>query len=263
MLIHPAILALVIVSLTVSGLLAMAGGFAVQVLRHWDIRSGSERQLRLERRTYLVSTLMAFAFLAQSLSLLLFVYTAESLSEQFVGAMCATGVLNVNAWGWPTLALKIILFFAGAAWLMLNRVDLQGRDYPLVRPKYALLLALIPLVWAEAVLQLVFFLQLNPDIITSCCGALFTPEGEGVAAELTGTAPGTALVLFYVFALGSLAAGLVTVWRRRGGALHAPRAPYPKRMRLSSPKRVKTPRAHPPSMSGFSSLMCHLSGSVR
>lgn len=221
MLIHPAILALIIVSLAVSGLLAMAGGFAVQVLRHWDIRSGSERQLRLERRTYLVSTLMAFAFLAQSVSLLLFVYTAESLSEQFVGAMCATGVLNVNAWGWPTLMLKITLFFAGAVWLMLNRVDRQGRDYPLVRPKYALLLALVPLVWAEAVLQLVFFLQLNPDIITSCCGALFTPQGEGVAAELSGTAPGTALLVFYIFGLAALAAGLVTVRYRRGGILFA------------------------------------------
>jgi hypothetical protein len=115
-------------------------------------------------------------------------------------------VLNVNAWGWPTLALKITLFFAGGAWLMLNRVDIQGRDYPLVRPKYVFLLALVPLVWVEAALQLAFFLQLDPDIITSCCGALFTPEGEGVAAELTGT---------------SIAAGLFVTQHRHGGALFA------------------------------------------
>ncbi len=218
MLLNPAILALTGVSLAVSALLALAGGFALQVLRHWDFTSGSERQLNLERRTYLISTLMAFGFLAELLSLLLFVYTAEALSDQFVGAMCATGVLNVNAWGWPTLYLKMTVFFVGAAWLMLNRVDRQGRDYPLVRPKYALLLLLVPLVWAEAGLQTLFFLQLDPDVITSCCGALFTPEGDGVAAEVTGTKPGTALALLYGSAAALLASGLWLIRRQSGGS---------------------------------------------
>ncbi|MEZ5581200.1 MAG: hypothetical protein R3F40_18405 [Candidatus Competibacteraceae bacterium] len=67
-----------------------------RILRHWNIHSGSELQLRLERRTYLISTLLGFALGAELLSLLLFAQTAESLSGQFVGAMCATGVLNIN-----------------------------------------------------------------------------------------------------------------------------------------------------------------------
>ncbi|MEO5344407.1 MAG: hypothetical protein H7842_13945, partial [Gammaproteobacteria bacterium SHHR-1] len=87
MLLSPAILALVLVSATVSLMLLLASGFAAQLLRHWDLGSGSERQLVLERRTYLISTLLAWAFAAQLLSLLLFVYNAESLSGQFVGAM--------------------------------------------------------------------------------------------------------------------------------------------------------------------------------
>ncbi len=58
MLLNPAILALIGVSLAVGGLLALAGVFSAQVLCHWDFASGSERQLNLERRTYLISTLM-------------------------------------------------------------------------------------------------------------------------------------------------------------------------------------------------------------
>ncbi len=221
MLLNPSILALSVASLAVSGLLLLAGVFCVQVLRHWDITSGSERQLSLERRTYLISTLMAFAFLSEILSLLLFVYTAEALSEQFVGAMCATGVLNANPWGWPALYLKMAVFIVGGVWLMVNRVDRQGRDYPLVRPKYALLLALIPLVWAETAVQILFFLELDPDVITSCCGALFTPEGSGVAAEITGTAPGIALAALYLSAAVLLGSGLWLMRRRTGGMLFA------------------------------------------
>jgi hypothetical protein len=218
---HPAILALLGVSAVVSALLGLAGVFAVQILRHWDFRSGAERQLILERRTYLIATLVAFALLAGGVTLLLFVYTAESLADQFVGAMCATGVLNVNPWGWPTLYLKIVLFFAASAWLALHRLDRQGRDYPLVRPKYGLLLALIPLAWAETLSQWQFFLGLDPDVITSCCGALFTPAGRGVAAQFTGVAPGIALTLLYGLALATCAAGLWAARRGRGGVLFA------------------------------------------
>jgi hypothetical protein len=217
----PALLALTLASLTQASLLLLASGFALRILRHWDLNSGSERQLELERRTYLVASLVAWVFGASLLSLLLFVYHAEQLSSQFVGAMCATGVLNANAWGWPALYLKMALFFAGAAWLLLNRVDNRAPDYPLVRPKYALLLLIAPLALAEALLQWQFFAGLNPDLITSCCGALFGPDSTGVAAELAGIDPAASLTALYLSGLTVLASGLIYRWRGWGGHLFA------------------------------------------
>ncbi len=192
MFLNPSILALLMVSLVVSMLMLLAAGFAMAILRSWDISSGSEQQLKLERRTYLISTLLVFCFVAELVSLLLFVYNAEQLSGRFVGAMCATGVLNANPWGWPTLFLKIGVFFSGAAWLVLNRVDNRAADYPLIRIKYGALLLIFPLVLVEAVVQARFFLGLNPDVITSCCGSLFSPQGQGVAAEVSGIDPARA-----------------------------------------------------------------------
>lgn len=221
MLLSPPVLALNMVALVVGVLMLAAGAFAVQVLRHWDIVSGSELQVRLERHTYLISSLVAYCFAAELVSLLLFVYNAEQMSDLFVGAMCATGVLNVNAWGWPTLFLKIALFFTGAVWLILNHVDNQAPDYPLIRVKYRLLLLIAPLAAVEAGAQLVYFLALDPDVITSCCGALFTPEGGGVAAEVSALQPRTAMPALYGSGLAVLAAGAFYGYRRRGGAAFA------------------------------------------
>jgi len=208
MLITPAIVALQLIALSVAGVMLLAGGFAWRILRYWDIHSGSELQVRLERQTYLISTLLGFALGAELLSLLLFVHTAENLSSQFVGAMCATGVLNINAFGFPTLLLKITGFFLAALWLWLNWVDNQGYDYPLVRVKYGLLLAIAPLTVLEGVVQTRFFLGLEPEVITSCCGSLFSAEGQSVAAELAGWPARPALAIFYGMAGGLLVVGL-------------------------------------------------------
>jgi hypothetical protein len=221
MLLNPAILALIMVSGVVLLMVITAGLFALRLLRHWNIDSGSEQQLCLERRTYLISTLMGWVFAFELLSLLLFVYTAESLSGQFVGAMCATGVLNANTWGWPTLFMKITLFFGGALWLAINGLDNRGYDYPLVRHKYALLLLLAPMVVAEVVFQSRFFLALSPNIITSCCGTLFSSRAEGVAAEVSAMPAKTMAWALALSGVAVLTSGLGYLKWRRGALLLA------------------------------------------
>lgn len=221
MLLNPAIMALILVSLVVTLMALLASVFALQVVSRWDIGSGSQRQLELERRTYLISTLLTWAFASELISLLLFVYNAESMSGQFVGAMCATGVLNVNGWGWPTLLLKITIFFSGTTWLALNYLDNQGYDYPLVKLKYSLLLLIVPLVIAEFITQWLFFTNMSPDVITSCCGALFSANAQGVAAEVSGVKPGVSMVTFYGTGFAVLASGAWYALKQRGGLLFA------------------------------------------
>jgi hypothetical protein len=197
MIFQPAIIALLLASAICVLALAASAPFAVEVIRRWDIRSGSERQLRLERRTYLFSTLLTFVLVAQLAAVLLFVFNAEKMSDMFVGAMCAVGTLNVNPFGFPALNAKIALFFLAAMWLAINHVDSRARDYPLVRIKYALLLLLAPLLAAAAWTEAQFFLNLKADVITSCCGSMFSEGAKTIAAEATALPPLPAMFLFY------------------------------------------------------------------
>jgi hypothetical protein len=217
MIFQPAIIALLLAAGLSLAMLLIAAPFAVQVIRHWDIASGSERQLRLERLTYLFSTLVAFVCVVQILAALLFVFNADKMSVMFVGAMCAVGALNVNAFGFPALYLQLALFFLAAIWLALNHADSRARDYPLVKLKYALLLAAIPLFALSLGLQLEYFLGLKADVITSCCGSMFSTDAPTLASEVSALQPRPALLSFY----GTLGAaiGLSTWhWRRRDAA---------------------------------------------
>ncbi len=173
MLLTPAVLALTLGSLLISGMLGYAAFFGATILRFWDLKSGSELQLGLERQTYLISTLLTVALIFQFLSFFLFIYTADRLHPYFTGAMCAAGSLNANGWGYPVLVLKLATLILAGLWLIINRADNGGFDYPLIRVKYRLLLGLAPFVFVEAAAQWLYFWHLRPNIITSCCGALF------------------------------------------------------------------------------------------
>ncbi|MDP1735514.1 MAG: hypothetical protein Q8L44_14235 [Sulfuritalea sp.] len=214
MLFQPAIIALLLASALCTLALAASAPFALEVIRRWDIRSGSERQLQLERRTYLFSTLLTFVLALQLAAVLLFVFNAEKMSGMFVGAMCAVGTLNVNAFGFPALNAKIAVFFLAAMWLAINHIDSRARDYPLVRMKYALLLLLAPLLVASGWTELQYFLGLKADVITSCCGSLFSEGSPTLAAEASALAPLPAMWLFY----GSLGAVIgLAAWHGYGG----------------------------------------------
>ncbi len=221
MLLHPTIIALLVTSALISLLLLYCSGIGLQILVRWNLKSGSERQLRLERKTYLVTTILFNVLIFQLASLFLFVFTADRLHPLFVGAMCAAGTLNANPFGYPTLLLKIATFFLAGLWLTLNHADTRGYDYPLIRLKYALLLLLTPLVLAETAVQTLYLLGLKPDLIISCCGSLFGAGGDGLASELAALPVEPVRLIFFTILALTFATGLWFLLRGRQGWLFA------------------------------------------
>lgn len=215
------ILALLLVSLLAAVVALGSGVFGWGVVRRWNLASGARAQLMMERRTELVSTLFGFVMLAEVAALLLFVFNADRMASLFVGAMCAVGTLNVNPYGFPALYAKIATFFAAAVWLIVDHADRMGRDYPLTKLKYGLLIAMVPLVLVSAGLELTYFLGLKTDVITSCCSKLFTPANPGLSDEMADVPPKLALSL--LGGVGALVAlvGAVSLRTGRGRVLFA------------------------------------------
>jgi hypothetical protein len=214
---HPSVLALVGSALLMGSLLAYSAWWAVRILQHWDLSSGSELQLALERRTHLLSTLLGYAMVFGLASLFLFVFTADSLAPLFTGAMCAAGSLHASRYGYPVLVLQIAGFALTAIWLVVNRADALGHDYPLVRFKYGFLLALVPILLLEMAGRAAFFLDLKPEVITSCCGSLFGAGGRGLGSDLAGLSPRIAGGAFLGLLAGAIGFGLVFRMTGRGG----------------------------------------------
>ncbi len=197
MILHPWILGLIIGHSVL--LLVFSLGFvnAWQIFFGWNYNSTEEKQFLLEKKTYLISTAMNFAMFAQILMLFLFEIAADELANILPGAMCAVGTLSSNGYGFPLLYFKIVSSFFYFIWLMFNYLDTQVETYPLVRKKCMGLMLIYPLVIIETTLLLLFALDLDPFVITSCCGSVYNEGAEGLGGTLAGASAGVVLPLFF------------------------------------------------------------------
>ncbi|MBU2646244.1 hypothetical protein KKI24_16175 [bacterium] len=174
------------------------------IFRGWDFNASSEKQYRLEKRTYLVSSVMNLTLVIQMLMLVLMVMAADELAKTLPGAMCATGTLSSNEYGFPLLLVKIGSFFIYFVWLVLNLLDNQLETYPLVRAKYLALVFIYPVMVSETVLLLLFTVHLDPTRITSCCGSIYNESSAGLGGTMAGSSPVLTLALFFTAVLAIL-----------------------------------------------------------
>ncbi len=197
MILNPWILGLIIGHSVLLLVFTLGVVMAWQIFRGWDYNATDEKQFLLEKKTYLVSTVMNFVLLTQISMLFLFEMAAGELAAILPGAMCTVGTLSSNSYGFPLLDLKIVSFFAYFFWLVINWLDGQIETYPLVRKKYMGLMLIYPLAVMETVLLFAFVLHLDPSVITSCCGSIYNKGAGGVGGTLAGASIGLILPLFF------------------------------------------------------------------
>ncbi|WP_457606088.1 hypothetical protein [Nitratifractor sp.] len=193
------------------GLLALAFVVSVHILLRWDFERSTEEQYALERRAYLVMTIILFAFALKFLLLPFFVFTIDRLSDLVPGAMCAAGVISANGYGMPLLFLKLLILFLLLLWMAINHYDLEAKDYPWFRLKSLLFLLIFALVSLELWMDWAYFSHIDLHIPVSCCSALFG-QLEGANPLPFGLDIPKLLLLFYLLYALIVTATLMRQW---------------------------------------------------
>jgi hypothetical protein len=127
--------------------------------------------------------------------------------------MCAAGSLNVNEYGYPAVIIKMVNVLFAGTWLIINYADNRAYDYPLIKKKYLLLLVITPLMVAELIVQGAYFIGLKANVITSCCGSLFSTDAEGIASEIAALPRLPMKIAFYLSTALTLASGMYFCFR--------------------------------------------------
>ena len=194
---------------TVLFLMALYAFFKdIVILKYWDFESFSARQLKLEKQSYLLSTIATFIFALKFILLIYFVYMIDSLSIIIPGAMCGAGVISANSYGMPLLFIKLTTIFTFLLFLTLNNLDLKAKNYPLLKLKSWVLLAALLLIFLESFFDLSYLFNIDLSVPVSCCSALFG-NLEGANPLPFGLNIKNLLILYYTLYIASVLAILL------------------------------------------------------
>jgi len=221
MLLSPGVLALLLCSALVAVATTTAAAVSLSIVAGWDPDDPGPRQLARERRSFLVETTVAVVLGCQLLSVFLFVATAERLHPLLPGAMCAVGTLNASRFGYPLLTVKVGVFLLSGLWLAVHRAASDAASTALVRVKHLSLVAIAAVLVAENVVQVRYFADLDPQVLTSCCATVFGEQASGLGSELASLPPPASRAVFFAALAATLGAGWLALRRRRPPRLYA------------------------------------------
>lgn len=158
---------------------------SLNIAKKYDIGATTPLQYQLEKRSYLVATLIKYIFYIKIPLFIFFIYTLDKISLILPGAMCAAGVVNATEYGAYLLLLKLLNLYLFAYWLVLDKEDTEDENQPYVKIKFQLYLALYLLFIIEISLETLMFLSIDIKDVVDCCGAIFSnADGTYMAAML-------------------------------------------------------------------------------
>jgi hypothetical protein len=154
-------------------LLIVALFHTIIILKNYQKNSTTEYQYKLEKRSYLVITIISFALIVKIMLLVFFTYTLNELSNIIPGAMCAAGVIKANTYGEKVLILKIIIIMLTLLWITLNQQDQISKNYPFFKQKMYFFVAIFILITVELSLEILFLTNISTQTPVLCCSTIY------------------------------------------------------------------------------------------
>ncbi len=171
---------ILLVSSILFALLTVAFLNSLFIVKNYKQNSSTQTQYLLEKKSYLVTTIIYLALIVKIVLLPYFTYTINELSNIIPGAMCGAGVISANIYGEVLIVLKIFIILSTMIWLSLNREDLESKNFKYFKKKIWLFLFIYLTITLEIVLEYLFFTNLSTINPVSCCSTLYsdTPNNE-------------------------------------------------------------------------------------
>ena len=157
-------------------LLVVATFHAIFILKEWNQNSSHNQQYRLEKKSYLVLSVISLTLIIKVTLLPFFIYTLNELSAIIPGAMCGAGVIQVNKYGELTLVLKSVIIILILLWISLNKEDQIAKNYPYFKKKMWFFIAIFILISIEFVLELLYFTNISTLEPVLCCSTIYKNE---------------------------------------------------------------------------------------
>ncbi len=154
-------------------LLCVALLHSIIILKNYKKDLATEYQYKLEKRSYLVVTVISFALVVKIMLLVFFTYTLNELSNIVPGAMCAAGVIKANRYGESVLILKIIIIMLTFLWITLNHQDHISKNYPFFKQKMYFFIAIFILIAFELSLEVLFLTNISTQTPVLCCSTIY------------------------------------------------------------------------------------------
>ncbi|WP_373070184.1 hypothetical protein [Sulfurimonas sp.] len=184
MILSPEILTIYILDVLffVFGSIALYLSFKIYL--KYDKNSSDPLQYKLERQSYLASTIIKYIFALKVPLFLFFIFTLDKLSNVLSGAMCGAGVLDAMEYGTFLIGIKVLNIYLFAFWLVLNTDDVNKENQPYMKIKFGLFIALFALFLAEIILEFYTFYNFEVDKLVSCCGTLYSSSSTSAVSNL-------------------------------------------------------------------------------
>lgn len=162
--------------------LTIAFFISVEVVFRWDFTKSEQKQFLLQKRLYLVSTITKYILSVKILLFLYFAFTLDHLSSVINGAMCAVGVVEASSYGIYLMVVKLLNLYIFGFWIVLNNADYKHPYLPYAKLKSLFFLLLYFCFVSETVLEYLYFFDIDPQSLVSCCSSVFSATSQSRVA---------------------------------------------------------------------------------
>ncbi len=152
--------------------------YVINILTKWDFTSANTVQYGLEKQSYLATLLIYFTLYIKIFLISYFIYTIDILSNIVPGAMCGAGVISSNIYGEPLLIIKVIVVFISSLWIIINKNDLEAKNFPFLKKKFYLYGFIFIILIIEYILDILYFSDISTKSIATCCSAIYDSSIE-------------------------------------------------------------------------------------